>query len=85
MPGVTSPDRWALWGTREHLDDWTRVRSIITSMSDALKNEITEANKTKELMETGAVGLLRLRVAGRAEGPHKLIPVANHKSHLAFR
>jgi hypothetical protein len=51
------PDLWALHGAREHLEDWRRVRSIITSMSTALQNKIDEANSEKQLMETGGAGL----------------------------
>ena len=53
-PELSTPIRWALRCARDHLDDWRRVRSIISSMSTALQNEIDEANSEKQLMETGA-------------------------------
>jgi hypothetical protein len=52
-PRLGSPVLWALSGTREHLDDWTRVHSIIMSLSSALQGEIDRADAEKEGMETG--------------------------------
>ncbi len=52
-PRLCHPKNWALYGAREHLDDWDRVQSIFIAISNDLEKQINEANEKKGMMEAG--------------------------------